>query len=267
METFRKTMLITIITVLFLTSCEDPAVGLGKAIDMEAPVITLESHKNLDFVGSEFLLRGTAKDNVKVTKVTLKEERTGRNWQAILSSGGNHWSVEVSGLLDGEHVFTAQAHDERGNSSASSALTFTLTVDTQAPISIVYEPDLKSKPFLQELWPEGQKDFDTLEYLQSREFDLRGTIEENFQLDSILIELLEASSERTVVYSRLLVNGQPLPEGVSGTVWNWRSLVPTSQLTWGGEALDPQTKYLFEVRITSMDKTGNTHVLYGKTER
>jgi hypothetical protein len=238
METFRlKSFCLGILIFSIFLSCQDPSiVGLGEAVDLEGPVVTLDSHNNLDFVGADFVLYGSAKDNVGVTEVRVTDRSTGQSWIADLDTQAGTWTLALAGINDGEHVFVARGTDKRANTSSDSIATVTLTVDTMSPASLIASPVLRSATYLQGLWSEGQRDFDTLSYLLNQEFQIRGVVEENYKLKTILLELVDTSAEQNVVYSRLLENGSPLPGGVTGTVWNWSAIVDSSALSWAGKA-------------------------------
>lgn len=58
----------SIFTLVILSSCQ---IGLGDAIDLQAPVVVLTSHKDNDYVGQTFRLAGYATDNEKVKSITI----------------------------------------------------------------------------------------------------------------------------------------------------------------------------------------------------
>ena len=71
MKKINKFLSIFALAAVLFTSCE---VGLGPAVDMEPPVVTLTSHKDNDSVASTFRLVGTASDNEGVTKLKVDFE-------------------------------------------------------------------------------------------------------------------------------------------------------------------------------------------------
>jgi hypothetical protein len=235
--------------------------GFGEAVDLEGPVVTLDSHNNLDFVGADFVLYGSAKDNVGVTEVRVTDRSTGQSWIADLDTQAGTWTLALAGINDGDHVFVARGTDKRANTSSDSIATVTLTVDTMSPASLIASPVLRSATYLQGLWSEGQRDFDTLSYLLNQEFQSGVWWKKTTAQDLFFWSWWTTSAEQNVVYRQAVENGSPLPGGVTGTVWNWSAIVDSSALSWGGQGLDPELGALFFVRVTTVDQSGNTHIL------
>ena len=63
-----KLFSVLVATFLIFSSCQ---IGLGNAIDLEAPVIELTSHRDSDYVGQNFRLAGIATDNDKIKKISI----------------------------------------------------------------------------------------------------------------------------------------------------------------------------------------------------
>ena len=151
-------------------SCD---VGLGSAIDLEAPEVKLLSHNSNDYVASNFTLKGKVTDNETISKLTIDFEeadihyildkngvwkkKTSKNggWEELQSSEATvkasknswEWTVAVSSSDAKEgtgytYNFTIFATDEIGNVSASSKLDCSLVVDEEIPSVSVIRPEL-----------------------------------------------------------------------------------------------------------------------------
>lgn len=161
---------------LFFLSCD---IGLGEAVDLQAPEMELLSHKDNDTVATAFTLSGTASDNEGVTKIEIdfneanlhyqitpgeewKTKDASGNWQpadrgtCINEKGIWKWSVDVDcstyistlSANDRKSVkFTAVASDQAGNSGKKSKIDCTLVVDPSNPIVSVYKPELLTGDF------------------------------------------------------------------------------------------------------------------------
>lgn len=237
--------------VLLFGSCQNPYTGLGTALDLEAPEVTITSHKNMDYVGPFFSLQGTTKDNIQTTSVAVRVNGTGvtQNFEAEILENGT-WYAEVSGLSDGEYQVRVTASDAAGNASNKSVATLTVVVDATSPSAMISEPALKSLTFLQNLWLSDVRDFDTVDYMKNNTVRLRGISEENFRLASLIVEIIHGTE---VVATRNVSVDQALPPDMNGTIWNWIWNLDTTALTVGGQPLDPSLRYYFKVKVTLRD--------------
>ncbi|MDY2840648.1 MAG: Ig-like domain repeat protein [Treponema sp.] len=162
-----------LISFLLFSSC---IVGLGPAIDLMAPEVTLDSHSNNDSVPESFVLYGTATDNEAVSKITIsfedaemyyqivpgestwqkKNQKTG-DWKAIQNDSNNYckqvngtwnWSVTIdtddktSAKTDSTFTFTIIVYDKLGNSTKKSKVDCSVVLDTSNPSVSIYKPEL-----------------------------------------------------------------------------------------------------------------------------
>ena len=170
MKKINKFLGIFSFVALIFTSCE---VGLGPAVDMQPPVVTLTSHKDNDSVASKFRLSGTASDNEGVTKLSIDfddknihfyttnegiwyKKTASSDWTAIdqsvasVKKDGNtmNWSVEVdtsdSTVSGNTYSFSIIAEDELGNSGKESKVTCSLFIDENLPQASIIKPELIS---------------------------------------------------------------------------------------------------------------------------
>lgn len=253
-----KKSLLSILILGVFWACQNPYTGLGTALDLEAPQVKITSHKNLDYVGGVFTLSGTVQDNIGVSAVTGKIKGQDLVFSAQLQDG--LWTMEVSAgqsedgaarvLSDGEYQLEVTASDAAGNSAASSIASITLVVDTKSPTAVVTSPALRPLTELQGFWPQGKRDFETLEYFNNGKITLRGASEENFKLDRLKIEILKGE---VVLAEKALVNGEPLPQNVTGTIWNWTWTLDADSLLDQGQPLAYDLVHYLWVRVTIQD--------------
>ena len=148
-------------------------VGLGEAVDLEAPEVKLLSHKSNDYVASNFTLKGKVTDNETISKLTIDFEeadihyildkngvwkkKTSKNgdWEelqpseATVTASKNSWdwtvAVSSADAIDGTgntYNFTILATDDVGNTSSASKIDCSLVVDEEIPSVSVIRPEL-----------------------------------------------------------------------------------------------------------------------------
>ena len=134
-------------------SCE---VGLGEAVDTEAPKITIDYPESKAIVRDSFVLAGTCSDDIAVTKVVVSilDEKnktvTGYDFkQPVVETTIDEkqfWSVPLNEKLqdgtyplkDGKYTFRAVAYDGAGRKSGE--LERDLEIDNTAPVFIINSP-------------------------------------------------------------------------------------------------------------------------------
>lgn len=125
---------LTMCVAFSVFSCD---VGMGQAVDLEAPVLTIDSHENLDYVGATINLSGSCTDNVGVSRIEVVNVSTvGPDAGAVyggVSISGTEWSVTLLNLSEGEQNLRITAYDKGGNSSVDSMKQITLLVDNDGP--------------------------------------------------------------------------------------------------------------------------------------
>ena len=153
-------------------SCTD-SVGLGEAVDLTAPEITITSHSDNTTVPSEFTLCGTAYDNIEVKSITVDfasqnlhykvvpgsswykmNKATGGEWvqmpasEGACTKSGDKWSWFVyvrasEGNLSGiTYNLYALASDAMANSGKNSKVDLSLIMDEKNPSVSIYAPEL-----------------------------------------------------------------------------------------------------------------------------
>lgn len=147
------TILFALLSGFMFFSCE---VGLGEAVDTEAPKITIDYPESKAIVRDSFVLAGTCSDDIAVTKVivSILDEKnktvTGYDFnQPVVETTIDEkqfWSVPLNEKLqdgtyplkDGKYTFRAVAYDGAGRKSGE--LERDLEIDNTAPVFIINSP-------------------------------------------------------------------------------------------------------------------------------
>lgn len=161
----------SIFTLAILSSCQ---IGLGEAIDLQAPEIFLTSHKDNDYVGQTFRLAGYATDNEKVKSITIdfdeadihykwenatwQKKTSYIDWTALtadectctVNNTTVNWEVTVNtteakvGMQSSTYSYSIVAQDQIGNSGKTSKIEGSLVVDQNTPDIKLNSPALFS---------------------------------------------------------------------------------------------------------------------------
>lgn len=161
----------SIFTLVILSSCQ---IGLGEAIDLQAPEIFLTSHKDNDYVGQTFRLAGYATDNEKVKSITIdfdeadihykwenstwQKKTSYIDWTALtadectctVNNTTVNWEVTVNtteakvGMQSSTYSYSIVAQDQIGNSGKASKIEGSLVVDQNTPDIKLNSPTLFS---------------------------------------------------------------------------------------------------------------------------
>ena len=161
----------SIFTLAIFSSCQ---IGLGEAIDLQAPEIFLTSHKDNDYVGQTFRLAGYATDNEKVKSITIdfdeanihykwenstwQKKTSYIDWTALtadecactVNNTTVTWAVTVDtteakqGMRSSTYSYSIVAQDQIGNSRKTSKIEGSLVVDQNTPDIKLNSPTLFS---------------------------------------------------------------------------------------------------------------------------
>ena len=164
-------IIFSIFTLAILSSCQ---IGLGEAIDLQAPEIFLTSHKDNDYVGQTFRLAGYATDNEKVKSITIdfdeanihykwenstwQKKTSYIDWTALtadecactVNNTTVTWEVTVNtteakqGMQSSTYSYSIVAQDQIGNSGKTSKIEGSLVVDQNTPDIKLNSPTLFS---------------------------------------------------------------------------------------------------------------------------
>jgi len=189
------------LAVVLLFSCK---LGLGGEVDLEAPVLDVTSHENLDYVGVPFVLSGTARDNVRVESVTVYDGRTNEEYGSARIED-EKWSAELT-LPEGDTAIRVVAKDGPGNSSHESVKQMTLMVDSTPPVIETVEI---SRPggwiyYLQErekLFDADESTYDNVDLFQNEQFTLFSELDDDSLIDEATVNLLDPDGN--VLFSKV----------------------------------------------------------------
>ena len=113
------------------TSCE---VGMGKAVDLEAPYLTITSPEKFSYQPLHFILKGKCTDNVGVKEVKITNKESGKLYgYATITEDEWLFDITLPKEEEGEITFLCAAYDDFGNCATKSARNITLLVDEHAP--------------------------------------------------------------------------------------------------------------------------------------
>lgn len=150
-----KKFILAVVSVVFayaLLSCD---VGLGSAVDTQAPTLNVTYPATLSTVRGQFVFGGTCDDDQKVTSVTVSArnselEKTYGPYAATIADDAKSWTFsfnkEAKGedsyngweMPDGKYTLEAVARDASGKSSGTGAIT--IDIDNTEPIFILNSP-------------------------------------------------------------------------------------------------------------------------------
>lgn len=142
-------MLIPILTILLMSSCENGLIGLGEKVDIDSPEITLGKYadgtviNNGDYVHEIILLSGHIDDDIGVSsvKLTIVNSSTGESTTgtAQINYSAMTWSysIDTTTFSDGEKDITIKVTDTSSKSNSTERL---LYFDNTAPLVLVKEP-------------------------------------------------------------------------------------------------------------------------------
>lgn len=141
MKSLQKILALCLISLsVFFFGCE---IGLGSAIDVEAPLIKIEYPPEAAVARGTLTVKGTCSDDQQVTTVyvCLVNSKTDERTEKIRASiSGNNWSAtfDTTQLKDGK--YTAQAYSLDNTDKPSLVYSRSLDIDNTAPVFIVSKP-------------------------------------------------------------------------------------------------------------------------------
>lgn len=130
-------LLLLFSSLFLLMTCDLLTPGLGEDIDIENPVVGIDSHSNGDYIGGVVELSGFVSDDSGIKSVTLSNGSN--SYTADVNE--NKWSVEFDTTIyqDGEYDIVLQVTDTADKTFSTSVL---LIVDNKPPTVIVTTPSL-----------------------------------------------------------------------------------------------------------------------------
>jgi hypothetical protein len=148
--------------------------GYFQIVDATPPTIKIISPTNGQQIASaDFVVSGTASDNVSVTNVYFQILGDTDWTEADTTNNYSNWTGNITFTTPGTNIIQAYAVDSSGNPSATNNVTIVLTTgsgDTQSPICSVTN------------LTNGQN-------VGNASYTAMGTVSDNFQLDSVRFQL------------------------------------------------------------------------------
>lgn len=149
-----KKFILAVVSVVFayaLLSCD---VGLGSAVDTQAPTLNVTYPATLSTVRGQFVFGGTCADDQKVTSVTVRAFNSELGnygpFAATIAEDAKSWTFSFNKkaegkdsyngweMPDGKYTLEAVARDASGKSSGTGAIT--IDIDNTEPIFILNSP-------------------------------------------------------------------------------------------------------------------------------
>ena len=152
-----KVSILLIISLLFMTC--DP--GLGKAVDTQAPKVSINFPTTKSVLKGGFVMKGTASDEVKVESctVTFKNIKTSQEYNFNATVSGGEFKVNINTpktngtfeLPDGDYNVTVSVTDAYHKSTADVVY----TIDNTSPTVLLTSPNI----YVESNWPSMYKLF------------------------------------------------------------------------------------------------------------
>lgn len=262
-----------------ISSCE---IGLGEAVDIEAPVLNVTSPVPTGSVSKEFTIRGTASDNYGIKDLTVQIEETKQKfvWDGSWKKESNgvmvaapeavatgdakkiEWAITLSipSAKSGDmYTMSAIVTDHLGNSSSKSKDERSFTVDVNEPVVSITLPaltkqysDIVSKTASYKL-----QDSMLLQELKNKSFTIDGTQKEDTHLSTLYVMLDKGTDDTVVAYKT-----EPVLEKVA-TDFICKKTIEGNR-SWNTEVLASDIpdayktdKQFFRVITESHDMAGN----------
>lgn len=275
MKTIRKTgTLLLVASALLCVSCKP---GLGTEVDMDGPVLTVQSPEYMQNVNRLFTVTGTVRDDHELQDVVVSTNASNAQWRlykgawqyrssgdaswescttgivTAIDGGGYEWSVtiDLGTDEDGEYVVSVIATDMARNSDSASFQERTVVVDNNPPVVAISNPLMLSgtlaenEPKLDELKLQSLQD---IRRLYNGSVPVRWNIDEPVAIASLRIRIADAAGQ---VYAERTLTTDEGTLNLNGALE-----IPASELLQSDNTVLSEKTYL-QVITTARDGAGN----------
>jgi hypothetical protein len=253
----------------FIVTCNQP-MGLGKAIDWESPVLTLDPGPNPRYVRMGATLTGTVSDNVGVDRVILREASSGDElFEAVLTpvtGKSREWRWEIALEFtdddnDKKIAVEIVAYDSMENSGEPSIATVTLIIDLRPPKiddSWMQRAPMKTAVFesyaalkeLETLDPRGEKTEYVNRY-QNGWFRIHARVsEDETRIENVVLKIYEEDEQNIPLLT--------LQKDVNSTSYAPYWLIKEEELLSDTSSND--IRHYFRVEMVAFDRSENESV-------
>ncbi|MDA3809040.1 MAG: hypothetical protein PF518_01800 [Spirochaetaceae bacterium] len=187
-----KKIVISIISLLLIFSCENGLIGLGERIDIDLPVITIGQYLNGrsivdgDYVKGTIVLTGSVSDDIGVSAVNITIVDTVTSivvtGSAAIDYSAMTWSysIDTTSFIDGEKDITIEVLDTSSTPKSSSEQRLLFFDNTSPIVLVTVSPGFSSTA-------------------SDSEFSIKGEVSDPFRVKSVVVELLEGSGVLSAV--------------------------------------------------------------------
>lgn len=251
-----------VLSLFTLSSC---IVGLGQAVDLEAPVVSITAPDYMANIGKSFIAEGTVSDNVAVTKLVVSFAGHSWTWEKESWSEGTDssaifekqddgkikWSIPLSlpeNVSDNQYTITVSAYDEMNNTSSTSLQKRTVIYDTTAPVVKITEPSIEYKTYASintSLNDENYRNLAMLSSYLNGDIEISGLQEEDYTLKNLQVWLCGNNQDEVYWDSGLL----------DETRRTWTITVPEDEIKLNG--IKPSEKTFLQIVTQSTDAANN----------
>jgi hypothetical protein len=264
-------MLALALCALIFTTCNSP-MGMGKAIDWEPPVLTLDPKPPTPmYVKLGTRLTGTVTDNVAVDRVILRDSVTGKQLFTAALLPEDRWQIDLvfSEEQNGETILAeVVAYDTVGNSGSQSIASVVLIIDIRPPIvediwiqrsstRIAYLETLVYLTALETSDPNGERSASVDKY-QNGAFHINAKIsEEETRIESVTLKFFDWRHPDTEMLSLPAADGSSLY--TPGWLVSEEQILAAGESHWPGYTADYNNgaRYYYRLRIVAIDKSKN----------
>ncbi|MDR0301624.1 MAG: hypothetical protein LBI04_04825, partial [Treponema sp.] len=258
---------------------EPPSIIITGIILPDGSEMTLQEEDNKLFIGPVilegpgFFLKGTAYDNELVTEIIVEETGTNaeivdgkpRRWtNAVIGArksaaggggGEQDWRISLDGISNGERNIRVTVYDFPRNTGPDSVKQLTLLIDTEPPfvekVYIERQPgitaQLMSLALLEGMDP---TQFQHIDYFQNEKFTIRASIEHDFSLSGVTLNLLDSDG------NELFTPGLERTSGTTEYAPSW--LITADQLIAANPVYAGGGPHYLKVSITARAEAGHS---------